>query len=212
MKNPIAHGAAHICGNVKRRLWRACRKKGGRLTLKKSKSSEAKNQQANSKKWRETRGKQVQDQQTNKGDTGEDMKIAEFKVSGDPQGKGRARHTVRGGIVRTYTPTKTEKYENVIKQFAKIEMIGKAVFSGPVVLQLTARFPIPKSWTKTKKAQAAAGEIYPTVKPDFDNIGKVIADAMNKIVYLDDSQIVCSIINKVYSKEPGIDVLVLKKF
>jgi|LakMenEpi03Aug12_release.lakeMendotaPanAssembly.Ray.scaffolds.fasta_scaffold25435_11 Holliday junction resolvase RusA-like endonuclease len=136
------------------------------------------------------------------------MMIVEFRVPGDPQGKGRPRHSAKTGAV--YTPSKTKRYEKVVADLAKLAMGEQLPIEGPVMLQLTALFPIPQSWSKRKKVQAAKGELFPTVKPDFDNVAKAISDAMNKIVFNDDSQVVYSVISKVYAERPGVKVIVSK--
>ena len=48
----------------------------------------------------------------------------------------------------------------------------------------------------------------PTKKPDASNILKSIEDAMNGVVFNDDSQIVNIHVTKVYATEPGVDVCV----
>lgn len=51
-----------------------------------------------------------------------------------------------------------------------------------------------------------AGQEQPTKKPDWDNIGKIICDALNGIAYADDSQIVLGQMVKKYSDNPRTDV------
>ena len=53
---------------------------------------------------------------------------------------------------------------------------------------IKAQFEIPKSWTKAKKAAAAAYEILPG-KPDIDNIAKIVLDSFNGVVFEDDAQV-----------------------
>ena len=50
----------------------------------------------------------------------------------------------------------------------------------------------------------------PTSKPDLDNFLKLFLDAMNKVVYMDDSQIVEIFATKVYSKYPCTVINVAK--
>ena len=52
----------------------------------------------------------------------------------------------------------------------------------------------------------AKGEIRPTVKPDWDNIGKIISDALNGIAYKDDAQVVSCTVEKRYSNTPCVEV------
>ena len=48
--------------------------------------------------------------------------------------------------------------------------------------------------------------IRPLVKPDLDNIAKMILDSLNKIAYKDDNQIVRLVIEKFYSEEPRVEI------
>jgi Holliday junction resolvase RusA-like endonuclease len=52
----------------------------------------------------------------------------------------------------------------------------------------------------------AAGEILPVVKPDLDNVAKLILDALNGVAWHDDNQIARLTISKVYGKKPHTDV------
>jgi Holliday junction resolvase RusA-like endonuclease len=71
---------------------------------------------------------------------------------------------------------------------------------------IQAFFSIPKSTSKTKREKMLSGEIRPTKKPDWDNIGKVVCDALNKLAYGDDSGIVDGRVQKFYSDEPRVEV------
>ena len=51
-----------------------------------------------------------------------------------------------------------------------------------------------------------SGIIFPTKKPDLDNIAKIICDALNGFAYADDSRIVSMMINKEYGENPGVHV------
>lgn len=78
-------------------------------------------------------------------------------------------------------------------------------WDGPVYSYIYAEFPIPKSWSKKKRAAALAGEIRPK-KPDADNIEKIVWDSCNGIIYLDDGQICEWAGNKVYGENPRVEV------
>ena len=52
------------------------------------------------------------------------------------------------------------------------------------------------------------GLIRPTKKPDWDNIGKVVCDALNGIAYRDDAQIVDSMVRKFYGEVPRVVVII----
>ena len=49
-------------------------------------------------------------------------------------------------------------------------------------------------------------EIYPTIKPDTDNIAKSILDSLNGIAYKDDKQVVKLNVDKRYNEEPSVRV------
>lgn len=87
-------------------------------------------------------------------------------------------------------------------------MAGRDPFEGPLSVSLRFRMPIPKSATKRARLGMAAGEIAHTSRPDLDNCQKAILDAMNGVVFHDDSQIVRSFTTKLYAEQPGVDVRV----
>lgn len=85
---------------------------------------------------------------------------------------------------------------------------GVGVFDEPLRLDLRAEFPIPKSMTKRNRARALTGEIRPAKRPDIDNIYKLAADALNTIVFRDDSLIVEATLRKFYSEQPKLVITV----
>lgn len=114
----------------------------------------------------------------------------QFFVYGNPQGKGRAR-TVRNkytGKVHSFTPEKTQNYEDLIR-WAYRDAGGKYFGEQPLRIDIAAYFPIPQSFSKTKRKQAFIGVLKPTKKPDCDNIIKVVLDALNGVAYHDDKQV-----------------------
>lgn len=127
-----------------------------------------------------------------------------FSVEGEIVGQQRARVTRNG----TYTPKKTVTYKQIVQYQARRAMLEVPLFEGPVVLKIIAQFPIPDSWSAKKKERARAGTLLPTVKPDFDNIAKLVADSLNQICYLDDKQVVGHTIWKVYGDTPLVMVSV----
>ena len=131
-----------------------------------------------------------------------------FKVDANPVGKQRARYAKRGNFVQTYTPDKTRNYESLIKE-AAIEAMGSSEpLETPVTLYLYIRAPIPKSLPKKRIEACLNGLEKPIKKPDASNVLKSVEDAMNGVVYKDDSQIVNIHVSKVYSSVSGIDVCI----
>lgn len=122
-----------------------------------------------------------------------------FTVPGKPQGKARARTTKTG---HTYTPEKTVMYEKVVKQCFMESQPRQTWFDGePLAVNIYARFSIPKSKTKREKLRMMQGYVMPTVKPDADNIAKIICDALNGVAYYDDTQICRLQVIKEYVRE-----------
>jgi Holliday junction resolvase RusA-like endonuclease len=132
--------------------------------------------------------------------------MVSFTVHGQPVAKGRARVTIRKGRVRAYTPEKTVNYEALVADAGKIAMLGRKPLDGALLMTLRIYMQIPLSWSKKKKLSALNGEIYPTKKPDSSNILKAGEDALNGIVYRDDSQIVEHDVSKRYSDKPRIEI------
>ena len=48
----------------------------------------------------------------------------------------------------------------------------------------------------------------PCKRPDIDNIAKIVLDAMNKLAYYDDVQVINLHVKKVYSSVAGVDVTI----
>ena len=68
--------------------------------------------------------------------------------------------------------------------------------------------PVPISASKVKQHKMLSGEILPTKKPDNSNIIKSIEDALNKIAYHDDKQIIRGFHDKQYNEREGVRVTI----
>ena len=106
-----------------------------------------------------------------------------------------------------YTPYKTREYEEMIKTIYSLQ-VGHKRFpdDAEILLEVIACFAVPKSASKTKRELMLNGGILPRKKPDYDNIAKIITDALNGVAYKDDSQIVWADIRKKYAKNPCVYV------
>lgn len=130
-----------------------------------------------------------------------------FTIPGSPQGKARARVYRQGNFTRAVTPEKTVNYEALVKIcFEKIKPDHYNPLEAQIAMTVKAYFGIPKSVSKKLREQMLLNNIRPTKKPDTDNIGKIIADSLNTIVYRDDAQIVRMLIEKYYSDVPRVEV------
>lgn len=132
------------------------------------------------------------------------MKVR-FTVPGPPVGKGRPRFSKTG---HTYTPEKTVQYEAKIAWCYK-QQCGNAFFDKdvPIDVRITAYYPIPKSGGKRVLKLKEENKIRPTIKPDADNLMKCL-DAINKVAFYDDAQIVDCQVRKFYSDEPRLVITI----
>lgn len=83
-------------------------------------------------------------------------------------------------------------------------MKGRKPLEGPLAVRIFVMLPVPKSWSNKQRDAALTGMTRPISRGDFDNYAKAVCDSLNKIVYLDDSQIVTALIVKEYAERPGI--------
>jgi Holliday junction resolvase RusA-like endonuclease len=128
--------------------------------------------------------------------------VIRIVVDGSPVGKGRPRFVRSVG--RAFTPAKTANYEAILAAAGGDVMGRQAPLEGPLRVIVTAFMPLAASWSKKKTAAALEGLIRPG-KPDADNILKVL-DALNGIVWRDDSQIAEARISKLYDPDPRLEI------
>jgi Holliday junction resolvase RusA-like endonuclease len=117
-----------------------------------------------------------------------------IELAGEP--KGKARFT-RAGIA--YTPAGTRSYETSLRYAAQQAMRGNPPLEGALILDVEAHMPIPSSWSGKRQRMAEQGLILPITRPDFDNLLKTV-DALNRVVWRDDSQIIEVRCRKRYSE------------
>lgn len=133
-----------------------------------------------------------------------EKKIYEIEIDESITGKQRPRMNTYTG--KAYTPTKTKNYEYLIKQTFINKYPDFIPIEGRVIMTILAYFEIPKSTSKRKESEMLSEEISPTKKPDWDNIGKIVSDALNKLAFRDDAQITDVRILKKYAKTPKVVV------
>ena len=123
--------------------------------------------------------------------------IYELEIEGKIVGKERPRVNLYEG--RVYTPNKTKDYENYIRECFCIKYPNFEQIIGRVSIEIIAYKQIPKNTSKNNVKKMLDDEISPTIKPDIDNIGKVVLDALNKFAFKDDNQVCKFTIQKKYS-------------
>lgn len=134
-------------------------------------------------------------------------KISEydFTVEGLPIGKQRPRATIIGGHAKIYTPKKTVSYEALVRSsfLSKYRKGLQQITNGYVKVEINVYYQLEKPHfikhgINSEGQKKLRGEILPTKKPDVDNIAKTILDALNGVIYRDDSQVVELVIKKSY--------------
>jgi len=134
-----------------------------------------------------------------------------FTIPIDPRGKGRPRFS-SGKFVRVYTDNKTRAYEDQLKahitshllrELGSFSKVSSALMDYPVQVEVIFNIKRPKSVSEKKRK-------YPIVKPDIDNYIKALFDAMNGIVWKDDSLVVQCKVQKLYASKGSIEVTVSK--
>jgi Holliday junction resolvase RusA-like endonuclease len=129
----------------------------------------------------------------------------EIRLDGDPVAKGRPRFDRRTG--RAYTPEKTARFEDRLAWAAQVAMKGRPLLEGALAIDFRIFLAVPASWSVKKRATALADGIYPISRPDFDNYSKTV-DALNRIVWNDDAQVVTAMVRKRYSDRPRVEIFV----
>jgi Holliday junction resolvase RusA-like endonuclease len=118
--------------------------------------------------------------------------------AGPPQAQARARF----GNGHVYTAPATRDFQHDFGWCAKAAMAGRRPFQSAVRITALFELPVPASWSQRKRADAIAGVIRPTARPDLDNFLKAAFDASNGIVFADDAQITEISAKKVFGVNP----------
>ena len=117
-----------------------------------------------------------------------------FTVPGVPVAAARPRMTTVGGFARAYSPKSNVEYAELVRLAFEREHpgfvpVGRGV---PIMLEATFRFPRPKSHFGTGKNADRLKVTAPrwhVVKPDVDNLLKLVKDALKGVAWHDDSQV-----------------------
>jgi len=121
-----------------------------------------------------------------------------FTVPGEARGKARPRVT-RGGQ-HTYTPDPGGWTESVTAAaVAAREDPSVAEYTGVVSLQVAVDREMPKSLSKKKRGQTRYAPCL--TKPDSNNVAGAIMDALNHVLYEDDSQVYRLSIRQIWADE-----------
>ena len=133
--------------------------------------------------------------------------MIEFFVPGKPVPMARPRVTRTG---HAYTPKNCADYKSLVAAFARDVMRGKELYDGEVWVEISFYFMTPTSWSKKKRETMTGKGVIS--RPDMDNLYKAVTDALNGIVYRDDSQITRAVMMKQYNEnDSGVLITVGRK-
>lgn len=129
-------------------------------------------------------------------------KIFSFFLHGIAIAQGRPRFRRTGTFVQTYDPKKSKDWKEMVgwqgKEIKKKN--GWAMIEGPIEASIKFMLQRPKSLPKRIE--------YHVKKPDCENLSKAIFDALEGIMYKNDSQIWKLSIEKHYETAlPGVSVV-----
>lgn len=132
------------------------------------------------------------------------MKTIETIIFVEPVAKGRARVAVVNGHAHGYTPKKTANAESLIIASIR-QQLGQdgVVFDDGVPLRLEATF------YRLRPKHLPKRVTMPVSRPDCDNYGKLLLDALNHFAFADDSQVVSLVLHKRYvqlGQQPRIEL------
>jgi Holliday junction resolvase RusA-like endonuclease len=122
-----------------------------------------------------------------------------FTIPGKPLGQQRPRFARVGKFVRAYDPDKSVSYKATLMQFA--QAAGVKPIEGPVTVTVDAYMPRPQRLCRKRDNP---GVLPATCKPDADNIGKIVCDALTGVAYADDAQVVELTVRKRYHAVGGV--------
>jgi Holliday junction resolvase RusA-like endonuclease len=143
-----------------------------------------------------------------------------FIIPGKPRGKARPRSTARivwpkdrngepRAIVTVYSDPDMEALEaEVLRRFRAAAGPAHQPHTGPIKLNILAVMPIPQSFSAQTRALALQGKVWHRGTPDLDNIEKLIADALNRIAWIDDGQVAVVTKGKRYGEPERVEVTI----
>lgn len=130
-----------------------------------------------------------------------------FFVDCPPVAQPRQRHALIGGRVRNYTPS--DHPVGVFKTC--VQIAARKAHQGPLLegpLRLSLLFLLHRPQRLIWKTRPMP-RLWATCKPDFDNAAKAVCDALNGVLWIDDSHICECRVRKMYAsgdETPGVVV------
>lgn len=134
------------------------------------------------------------------------------KLHLEPVAQQRPRAVRTRGGVRMYDPDKSRKFKEEIAGLIAADMIQykQEKITGPLKVVLNFYFKVPASYSKKRRQDIVDGVELFTKRPDVDNLAKAVLDALNGVLYVDDSQIVELSVCKHYGESAKIHLDVIE--
>lgn len=139
--------------------------------------------------------------------------MLEIVIPGKPIAKKRPRFARRGRFTTTYSAQETEE-SKIMAQI--ISLLGEKwePIKGPLSMSFIFEFERPKTHYGTGKNAGilkGSAPVFHIQKPDLDNLKKFYLDAMNELVFKDDSQVVDITAKKMWGSEGKTSVKIEKR-
>ncbi len=114
----------------------------------------------------------------------------------------RPKQRPRFSLGHTYTPKETQQYEKAIGAVVREKMTER--YTKWAFVNIDFHYQIPKSATKEQKRMVDIAPIIHAKRPDLDNLQKSVLDALNGILWDDDSIVWGIVAQKHYSTSDKI--------
>lgn len=134
-----------------------------------------------------------------------------FDIVPVQQQRPRARRLGNG--IMLYDPSKVKQFKILVGNMAREQMKQnewERLEDRPLMLDVTFYRPIQQSISKVEHDRRARHEVLPIIKPDNSNYLKSLEDALNGIVWKDDSLITDIKSKKRYAENPRIEMEVIE--
>lgn len=107
---------------------------------------------------------------------------------------------------------KVDAWKKQVKAVARKVWGGKDLVTGAVVVEMVFHAIRPKSHYRSGRSTShlltKAAPDYPTMAPDALKFARGVEDALTKVIYYDDAQIVSGRQHKIYSDRVGVEVII----
>lgn len=109
-------------------------------------------------------------------------------IPGRPQRWKRPEERTFRGRTHRYADPEVEKAKRRIRAEVAKRWGKRPPWTGAVAIRTLFVFAIPASWPKGLREAALDGKVWHIADPDYDQLLKLVMDALRGLVYVDDNQ------------------------